>query len=168
MSERPVAEVLGSTILYTKIMTELLLWPMHKSLRLEPVTWISDSSRYLNGLRVERDLVILQRIHTSVNEADHLTKVLDRTLFYRHVDHLMVPPLYSPCYGKVTGKEQIVIREDVIEEHFAKPRMLMPVAAKSSVDSYTWEYIVASTTIFQSTSDFFHSEFNQYWIVGGC
>ena len=74
MSVKPVAEVLGSTVLYTKIMTELLLWPMHKSLRLEPVTWISDSSRYLNGLRVERDLV---SIHTSVNEADHLTKVLD-------------------------------------------------------------------------------------------
>jgi hypothetical protein len=127
---------------------------------------ISDSSRYLNGLRVERDLV---SIHTSVNEADHLTKVLDRTLFYRHVDHLMVPPLYSPCYGKVTGQDQIVIREDVTKEHFAtKPHMLMPVAAKSSVDSYTWEYIVASTTIFQSTSDFVHSEFNQYWIVGGC
>ena len=68
---------------------------------------------------VERDLVILQRIHTSVNEADHFTKVLDRTLFYRHVDDLMghVPPLYSPCYGKVTGNEQIVIPEDVTEEH---------------------------------------------------
>jgi hypothetical protein len=88
----------------------------------------------------------------------------------RHVNHLMghLPPLYSPCYGKVTWKEQIVIPEDVTEKHFAKPRMLMPVAAKCSVDSYTWEYIVASTTIFQSTSDFFHSEFNQYWIVGGC
>jgi hypothetical protein len=47
---------------------------------------------------VERDLVILEQIHTSVNEADHLTKTLDKTLFYRHVDHLMghVPPVYSP------------------------------------------------------------------------
>jgi hypothetical protein len=31
---------------------------------------------------VERDLVILERIHTSVNEADHLTKTLDKKLFY--------------------------------------------------------------------------------------
>jgi hypothetical protein len=31
---------------------------------------------------VECDLVILERIHTAVNEADHLTKILDRTLFY--------------------------------------------------------------------------------------
>jgi hypothetical protein len=119
---------------------------------------------------VERDLVILERIHTSVNEADHLTKVLDRTLFYRHVDHLMghVPPLYSPCYGRVTGKEQVAIPEDVTDEPFAKPHTLVPVAAKTLTGSYTWDYIVASTTIFQSTSDFFHPDFNQYWIVGGC
>ena len=98
---------------------------------------------------VERDLVILQRIHTSVNEADHLTKVLDRTLFYKHVDHLMghVSPLYSPCYGKVTGKEQITFPEDVTNEPFAQPHTIMPVAAKGCVKSYAWEYIVASTTI---------------------
>lgn len=31
---------------------------------------------------VEHDMIVLERIHTSVNEADHLTKLLDRTLFY--------------------------------------------------------------------------------------
>jgi hypothetical protein len=37
---------------------------------------------------VERDLVILEKIHTSVNESDHITKILDKTLFYRHIAHL--------------------------------------------------------------------------------
>jgi hypothetical protein len=79
-----------------------------------------------------------------------------------------VPLIYSPCYGKVTGKEQITIPEDVTTEPFAQPRTITHVATKGCVESCTWEYIVASTMIFQSTSDFFHPElFNQYWIVGG-
>ena len=49
---------------------------------------------------VERDLMILQRIDTSLNMADHYTKPLPRTLFYRHNDYNMgrVPPTYSPKY----------------------------------------------------------------------
>eukprot|EP00804_Cyclotella_cryptica_P027861 CCRYP_003788-RC/>CCRYP_003788-RC protein AED:0.45 eAED:0.46 QI:0/-1/0/1/-1/0/1/0/57 len=30
---------------------------------------------------VERDVMILERVHTSINMADHMTKILDRTLF---------------------------------------------------------------------------------------
>ena len=48
---------------------------------------------------VERDLVILQRVSTSLNLADHFTKCLDRILFYRHTDYIMgrVTPPHS--YG---------------------------------------------------------------------
>jgi hypothetical protein len=35
---------------------------------------------------VERDLILLECIHTSINESDRLTKTLERRLFYRHVD----------------------------------------------------------------------------------
>ncbi|KAL7505136.1 hypothetical protein ACHAXN_002640, partial [Cyclotella atomus] len=47
---------------------------------------------------VERDLLVLHRVDTSVNTADHLTKPLSRILFYRHRDFYMghVPPTYSP------------------------------------------------------------------------
>jgi hypothetical protein len=38
---------------------------------------------------VKMDLMRLERVHTSINEADHLTKLLDQTLFYRHVDYMM-------------------------------------------------------------------------------
>ena len=46
---------------------------------------------------VERDLIILQRINTSDNEADSMTKATDRTLFYRHNDFIMgkVKPAYT-------------------------------------------------------------------------
>jgi hypothetical protein len=56
--------------------------------------------RYPFGVvEVEQDLMILETIGTSINKADHFTihKVLDKTLFYRHVDHIMgrIPPQYS-------------------------------------------------------------------------
>jgi len=49
---------------------------------------------------IERDLIILQRIDTALNMADHYTKPLPRILFHRHNDFNMgrVPPTYSPKY----------------------------------------------------------------------
>jgi hypothetical protein len=49
---------------------------------------------------VERDLIVLKRIDTAINMADHFTKPLPRILFYRHNDYNMgrVPPTYSPKY----------------------------------------------------------------------
>jgi hypothetical protein len=49
---------------------------------------------------VERDLIILEQIDTSINLADHLTKTLSRILFHRHADYLLgrIPPKYSPIH----------------------------------------------------------------------
>jgi hypothetical protein len=49
---------------------------------------------------VERDLLKLECIDTTVNLADHFTKQLGRTLFHRHVDYIFgkVPPSYSAAY----------------------------------------------------------------------
>ena len=46
---------------------------------------------------VERDLIKLVRVHTSLNIADQMTKSLGPTLFHRHNDYLMghVPPDYA-------------------------------------------------------------------------
>jgi hypothetical protein len=54
---------------------------------------------------VERDLMLLDRIDTSINMADHLTKALQPTLFHRHADFLLghVPPNYSPVYSSIVG-----------------------------------------------------------------
>lgn len=53
-----------------------------------------DTKFYILQDWVERDLVILQRIDTSINLADPLTKSLNRILYHRHRDFNMgfVPP----------------------------------------------------------------------------
>ena len=54
---------------------------------------------------VERDLIVLERVDTKLNLADHFTKQLGPLLFHRHVDYIMgrVPPQYSPCFAEMTG-----------------------------------------------------------------
>ncbi len=54
---------------------------------------------------VERDLLLLDRIDTSINMADHLMKALSPLLFHRHADFLFghVPPQHSPIYHKIVG-----------------------------------------------------------------
>ncbi len=54
---------------------------------------------------VERVLMHLDRINTSINMANHLTKALPPTLFHRHADFLLghVPPTYSPVYTSIIG-----------------------------------------------------------------
>jgi hypothetical protein len=49
---------------------------------------------------IERDLIILKHIDTSINPSDHLTKALSQILFHQHADFLFghVPPQYSPLY----------------------------------------------------------------------
>ena len=55
---------------------------------------------------IERDLLILERIDTTLNMSDHLTKALTRALFHRHADYLLghVPPVYSPICESIVGK----------------------------------------------------------------
>jgi hypothetical protein len=54
---------------------------------------------------VERNLMLLDRIDTSINMADHLTKALQPSLFHRHADFLLghIPPVYSPVYQSTIG-----------------------------------------------------------------
>ena len=89
---------------------------------------------------VEKDLMILERIHTSINEADHFTKVLERTLFYRHVDHIMghIPPAYSACYDPSTCPGYVVQDDDMEKDKL----VIKPVAARAakcelSLDEWT-------------------------------
>jgi hypothetical protein len=38
---------------------------------------------------VEQDLVILERVDTTINEANHFAKKLNRVLFHCHIDYIM-------------------------------------------------------------------------------
>ncbi len=54
---------------------------------------------------IERDLMYLERIDTTINMSDHLTKGLSRALFHCHADFLLghVPPAYSLVYKSIIG-----------------------------------------------------------------
>jgi hypothetical protein len=94
---------------------------------------------------VERDLMFLERIDTSINEADHYTKILDRTLFYRHVDHIMghIPPPYSPCFDSTVWNAGIVVRNDDITKDDLAIRPAAARAAKCQVSLDLWVDIIS-------------------------
>jgi hypothetical protein len=49
--------------------------------------------------------MLLERIDTSINLADHFTKSLQPALFHRHADFILghIPPAYSPVYHSIIG-----------------------------------------------------------------
>ena len=113
---------------------------------------------------VERDIMILERVHTSINMADHMTKILDRTLFYRHVDHIMghVPPLYSPCYGEFSKQlTPEMVTDSTIDDMDMAPAAA--AAAKCNTSFYPWPLISSCSAQYQSIT----CTYGQ-WIVGGC
>ena len=68
---------------------------------------------------VERDLLHLKRIDTSINLADLFTKQLGTTLFYRHTDFVLghVPPHYTvrtPMASMICADDDILTRLAVV------------------------------------------------------
>ena len=86
---------------------------------------------------VERDLIKLERIDTTVNMADHFTKSLSPVLFRRHTDYIMgrVPPHYSRCHP--------VFRDG----GYVSKRVVIDGPVSSAVHQLvsTWETIGASS-----------------------
>jgi len=74
---------------------------------------------------VDRDLMHLERIDTSINMADHFTKALNRALFHRHADFLLghVPPTYSHVYQSIIGTyhNDHAAFEQFVPESFTTP-----------------------------------------------
>ncbi len=70
-----------------------------------PRTWHIDIEYFSICEWIERDLMILERIDTTMNMSDHFTKGLSRALFHRHADYLLghIPPVYSPVYKSIVG-----------------------------------------------------------------
>jgi hypothetical protein len=54
---------------------------------------------------VERDLMLLERIDTSINLGDHFTKSLQPALFHCHADFILghIPVAYLPVYCSIIG-----------------------------------------------------------------
>ena len=74
---------------------------------------------------VDRDLMILERIDTKLNLADHLTKGLSRALFHRHADFILghIPPAYSPVYTTIIGSytDTFINIDDYVPGSFTTP-----------------------------------------------
>ena len=96
--------------------------------------------------------MILERIHTAVNVADHMTKLLESTLFYCHVDHIMghIPPAYSPCYEKYTGIPNTTIDDlgVALEDLVIRPEVAR--VARCAIDYYPWVDVVGRDVLYQS------------------
>jgi hypothetical protein len=75
---------------------------------------------------VERDLLFLQRVDTTVNMADHFTKQPGTTLFHQHVDYNFmghVPPHYTVHFQKllVCHRSHLLIKFHIqlLQQNFA-------------------------------------------------
>ena len=90
-----------------------------------PRTRHMDIKYFLICERVDRDLMHLERIDTTINMADHFTKALNRALFHRHADFLLghVPPFYSPVYQSIVGTytNDYNAYEQLVPESFTTP-----------------------------------------------
>ena len=80
---------------------------------------------------VERDLMRLERIDTSINMSDHMTKSLQTTLFHRHADYIFghVPPMYSPVYDSII---RTYTNHTMDINHFIPPSFTTPTTAAAA------------------------------------
>ncbi len=118
---------------------------------------------------VERNLIVLERVDTTINEVDHFTKILSRVLFHRPIDYIMghVPLEYSLAYKRSTGQfDEPVIKIDP-NSYTTKETMplvipadlddlYIPIAARaariyttdySAITNIFWTKIVASARL---------------------
>jgi hypothetical protein len=77
---------------------------------------------------VERDLMLLECIDTSINLADHFTKGLQTALFNCHSDFILghIPPAYSPVYRTIIGS---YARNDAYLDNFVPSSFTTPITA---------------------------------------
>ena len=85
---------------------------------------------------VERDLLVLDYIHTSKNLADAFTKPLGRIAFHRHVDFIMghVPPTHAPL-----AKQRIGYVPLATPSGTSKPNTVAPRAATVQTKHDHWK-----------------------------
>ena len=87
---------------------------------------------------VERDLVTLERVDTTLNWADHFTKQLGPLLFNRHIDYILghVPPTYSSRFKDVyeTLKRKVPIAT-------TSPNIKRPLTAAAAKLTAAWNAV---------------------------
>ncbi len=81
---------------------------------------------------VERNLIRLEWIDTSINIANHLTKSLSKNHFHRHSNFLLghVPPTYSPVYQQAITTYHNHFDKDI--HRFLPASFTTPMTAKAA------------------------------------
>jgi hypothetical protein len=80
---------------------------------------------------VEPDLMLLERIDTLLNLADHFTKGFHTALFHRHADFILghIPLAYSPVYRSIIGS---YARNDAYLAKFVPSSFTTPMTAAAA------------------------------------
>ena len=80
---------------------------------------------------IERDLILLDRIDTSINMSEHLTKSLQTLLFHRHADFLLghIPPTYSSVYSTLVG---LYSNHTIVVDKFTPHSFTTPLTAAAA------------------------------------
>ena len=99
---------------------------------------------------VERDLIVLERVDTKLNMADHFTKQLGSLDFRRHTDYIFghVPPAYSSCFQLLHGLLQT--EKDQSKDKLMVPSVpipptapfYIPLAAAAEKIFAPWKHII--------------------------
>jgi hypothetical protein len=94
------------------------------------VVYFNKSSK-LNGSTLQLRSMLLERINTSINMSDHLTKGLQTILFHRHANFILghIPPMYSPVYESIIGT---CTNHSVDITHFVLPSFTTPTTAAAA------------------------------------
>ena len=99
---------------------------------------------------VERDLIVLVRVDTKLNNADHLAKQLGPLASCRHTDYILghVPPEYSSCFQLLHGllqKEKDQSKEKLMVPSVPVPSTApfdIPLAAAATKIFAPWQHII--------------------------
>ena len=107
---------------------------------------------------VERDLIALERVDTTMNLADHFSKQLPPTLFSRHVDHILghVPPPYSPHYKLYAGTVPSLTKVSSITSDITSGNVTTPFIFKINALFSQWSSIVWHRFFSSSCSSSMH------------
>ena len=82
---------------------------------------------------VKHNLIILKQVDTTINEADHFTKILARVLFHRSIDYNMgcASPEYSSAHLRSTGQFDTAKLQLAPDTFTMKNTMTLPISIGS-------------------------------------
>ncbi len=113
---------------------------------------------------VERNLILLDQIDTSINMSDHVTKSLQTLFFHQQADFLIghIPPNYSPIYSTIVGMytNHTINIDKFVPQSFTTPFTAAAARVYAPLrDDYIhslWLHILGHGDTIKCSNDSFH------------